>query len=134
MNSCGHKGRTVKGKCHKCYMKEYFKKRYHSDPEFRERFLKNSREWNKKTNYHMNRYNNDPEHRAKVRAYQLGYMRKLRAEGKSWNQRNPEEYRAYLKKWRKNNPDKLEKYRKKYPKYVLMVDRKNARKNREVIK
>lgn len=70
------------------YRNNYFKKRYHSDPEFRERIKR---------------------HVLKSRARN---REKYNAKQNEWRKANREKSREYMRQWRNKNREKIRKYKK----------------------
>jgi len=70
------------------YRNNYFKTRYHSDPEFRERV---------KGHVLKSRAKNREEYNAKQN---------------EWRKANREKSREYMRNWREKNRDKVRKYKK----------------------
>jgi len=71
------------------YRREYFKNRYHSDPEFRERLIKHIKATRLKRK----------EHYAEVQ--------------KKWRDERGEEHKEYMREWRKNHKEHIKAYRQK---------------------
>ena len=83
----------------KRYIREYNRRRYNTDPEFRRKMIESVEKYNKK------RYNTDPEFRKR----RLGYRKK-------WALKHKKELKAYDKEYRAKHKKELKERMKEYNK------------------
>jgi len=121
------------------WKKEFYKNKYHTDKEFREKRLKRSNLYHKKNPHILkkiwlnrkNKMKSDPNYRKYRRDWEKKYAllnkEKIKKRQKEWRLKTIEKRRIQAKEYQLKNKNKIKRYLKEWSKRPEVVKRRNER-------
>ena len=121
------------------WKKEFYKNKYHTDKEFREKRLKRSNLYHKKNPHILkkiwlnrkNKMKSDPNYRKYRRDWEKKYAllnkEKIKKRQKEWRLKTIEKRKIQAREYQLKNKEKIKKYLKEWSKRPEVVKRRNKR-------